>query len=40
MVKAIAEAGGVKMPGFLGYMMWSGIFLIPCFVLVTFVFFR
>ncbi|MBL8831552.1 MAG: sodium:proton antiporter [Rhodospirillales bacterium] len=40
MVKAIAEAGGVKMPSFVGYMAWSAVFLIPCFVLVTFVFFR
>ncbi len=40
MVKSIAEAGGVKMPSFVGYMMWSGAFLIPSFVLVTYVFFR
>jgi Na+/H+ antiporter NhaD/arsenite permease-like protein len=40
MVKAIAEQGGVKMPSFIGYMAWSCVFLIPCFVLVTFVFFR
>ncbi|MFM8799624.1 MAG: sodium:proton antiporter, partial [Tagaea sp.] len=40
MVKAVAEESGVKMPSFFGYMLWSGVFLIPCFVLVTFVFFR
>jgi Na+/H+ antiporter NhaD/arsenite permease-like protein len=40
MVKAIAEQGGVKMPGFFGYMAWSGAILIPLFVLVTFLFFR
>lgn len=40
MVKAVAEENGVKMPSFFGYMLWSGAFLIPCFVLVTFVFFR
>jgi Na+/H+ antiporter NhaD/arsenite permease-like protein len=40
MVKAIAEERGVKMPSFFGFMLWSGIFLIPCFILVTLVFFR
>jgi Na+/H+ antiporter NhaD/arsenite permease-like protein len=39
MVKAVAEENGVKMPSFFGYMLWSGAFLIPCFVLVTLVFF-
>ncbi|MDA0745803.1 MAG: sodium:proton antiporter [bacterium] len=39
MVKSIAEAGGVKMPSFFGYMAYSGLILIPIFVLVTFVFF-
>ncbi len=39
MVKSIAEERGVKMPSFFGYMLWSGCFLIPCFVLVTWVFF-
>jgi len=39
MVKAIAEERGVKMPSFFGYMLWSGAILIPCFVLVTFLFF-
>ena len=40
MVKAIAEQGGVKMPGFFGYMAWSGAVLVPLFVVVTLVFFR
>ena len=39
MVKAIAEEQGVKMPSFLGYMVYSGAVLIPIFVVVTFVFF-
>jgi Na+/H+ antiporter NhaD/arsenite permease-like protein len=40
MVKAIAEERGVKMPGFFGYMLWSGAILLPIFVAMTFVFFR
>jgi Na+/H+ antiporter NhaD/arsenite permease-like protein len=40
MVKAIAESGGVRMPGFFGYMAWSGLVLLPLFVAVTFVFLR
>jgi Na+/H+ antiporter NhaD/arsenite permease-like protein len=40
MVKAIAELGGVPMPGFFRYMLWSGLILVPLFVAVTFVFFR
>lgn len=39
MVRAIAEEGGIKMPSFFGYMAWSGLILVPLFVLVTFVFF-
>ncbi|WP_035060560.1 sodium:proton antiporter [Andreprevotia chitinilytica] len=39
MVKAIAEQRGVQMPSFFGYMAWSGVILIPLFVLVTLVFF-
>lgn len=39
MVKAIAEERGVKMPSFFGYMLWSCGFLLPCFLLVTWVFF-
>jgi Na+/H+ antiporter NhaD/arsenite permease-like protein len=40
MVKAVAEENGVKMPSFFGYMAWSCAILLPCFVLVTVVFFR
>jgi Na+/H+ antiporter NhaD/arsenite permease-like protein len=39
MVRAIAEERGVRMPGFGTYMLYSGAFLIPCFLLVTAVFF-
>ena len=40
MVKSIAEAHGIKMPSFGGYMVYSGLILIPLFVIVTLVFFR
>jgi Na+/H+ antiporter NhaD/arsenite permease-like protein len=40
MVKAIAEEAGVKMPSFVGYMLYSGTILLPLFVVVTVVFFR
>jgi len=40
MVKAIAEEQRVEMPSFFGYMKWSGLILIPVFILVTLVFFR
>jgi Na+/H+ antiporter NhaD/arsenite permease-like protein len=39
MVKAIAEERGIKMPSFFGYMAWSTAILVPCFLLVTWVFF-
>jgi Na+/H+ antiporter NhaD/arsenite permease-like protein len=39
MVYAIARESGVRMPGFFGYMLWSGVVLIPIFGLTTFVFF-
>jgi Na+/H+ antiporter NhaD/arsenite permease-like protein len=39
MVKAIAEESKVEMPSFFGYMKWSIMFLIPCFVIVTLIFF-
>ena len=39
MVRSIAEESGVPMPSFFGYMLWSGAILIPCFVLLTFIFF-
>jgi len=40
MVKAIAEQSGVKMPSFFGYMLYSGLILLPIFVVLTLVFFR
>lgn len=40
MVYAIARQAGVNMPSFFGYMIWSGLVLIPTFVLTTLVFFR
>ena len=40
MVRSIAEDRGVPMPSFFGYMLWSGLILIPCFILVTFLFFK
>lgn len=39
MVKAIAEHARIRMPSFGGYMMWSGLVLIPIFVLTTVLFF-
>jgi Na+/H+ antiporter NhaD/arsenite permease-like protein len=39
MVYAIARNGGVKMPSFFGYMLWSGLILIPLFIVATFLFF-
>jgi Na+/H+ antiporter NhaD/arsenite permease-like protein len=39
MVKAIAESQDIRMPSFFGYMLWSGLILLPIFVIVTFVFF-
>ena len=40
MVYAIARSSGVKMPGFFGYMLWSGAVLLPTFVLASLIFFR
>ena len=39
MVRSIAESSGIKMPSFFGYMAWSVGILIPCFVLMTILFF-
>ncbi len=39
MVKAIAEEQKIEMPSFFGYMKWSGLVLMPCFVLVSLLFF-
>lgn len=38
MVRSIAEQSGVKMPSFFGYMAYSGLILIPAFVLVSILF--
>ena len=40
MVKAIAEHARVKMPSFGGYLLWSGLILLPLFVLLTVIFYR
>jgi Na+/H+ antiporter NhaD/arsenite permease-like protein len=40
MVKAIAESGRVGMPSFFGYMLYSGVILLPLFAAVTWLFFR
>jgi Na+/H+ antiporter NhaD/arsenite permease-like protein len=39
MVKSICEEAGIKMPSFFGYMFYSGVILIPLFILITFAFF-
>ena len=38
MVKSIAEENGIKMPSFFGYMLWSLLILIPCFIIVNLIF--
>ena len=38
MIYAIAVERGIKMPSFFGYLVWSGIVLLPVFALITFVF--
>lgn len=40
MVRSIAVARGVRMPGFFGYMVWSVSVLVPLFLLLTALFFR
>jgi Na+/H+ antiporter NhaD/arsenite permease-like protein len=39
MVKSIAEENEIKMPSFFGYIGWALCFLIPLFIIDTFVFF-
>jgi Na+/H+ antiporter NhaD/arsenite permease-like protein len=39
MVRSIAEENEIKMPSFFGYMGWSLCFLIPLFIIDTFIFF-
>jgi Na+/H+ antiporter NhaD/arsenite permease-like protein len=40
MVKSIAQRGGIRMPSFAGYLVFSVTILIPLFIAVTLVFFR
>jgi Na+/H+ antiporter NhaD/arsenite permease-like protein len=40
LVKAVAEEKGVRMPSFFAYCGWAVVFLIPLFVVLTFLFFR
>lgn len=39
MVKTIAEQSGVPMPSFFGYLLYSGLILLPLFALLTVLFF-
>ena len=39
MVRSICEEHGIKMPSFIGYMLWSGAILLPLFALITWVWF-
>lgn len=39
MVKAIAEENEIKMPSFFGYMGWSICFLVPLFIVISFIWF-
>jgi Na+/H+ antiporter NhaD/arsenite permease-like protein len=38
MIHAIAVERGIKMPSFFGFMLWSGVVLLPVFGLVTWLF--
>jgi len=40
LVKSIAEHHGVRMPSFFGYMVYSGLVLIPTFIVLSLVFFK
>jgi len=35
MVRSIAAHRGIRMPGFFGYIMWSSVLLLPCFVMIS-----
>jgi Na+/H+ antiporter NhaD/arsenite permease-like protein len=39
MVKALAEAGGIRMPGFIGFMLWASALLLPPFIVMTWLLF-
>ena len=38
MVKSISEENGVKMPSFFGFIGWSVIILVPCFIIINLLF--
>lgn len=40
MVKAVAEARGIRMPSFVGYLGWSSVVLLPLFLIQTLIWFR
>ena len=40
MVRAIAAQRGVRMPGFIGFMGWSVVLMLPPLLVVTWLFFR
>jgi Na+/H+ antiporter NhaD/arsenite permease-like protein len=40
MVRSIAEHAGIKMPSFTRYLLYSGLILIPLFVIISLIFFR
>ena len=40
LVKSIAESRGVPMPGFFGYLLYSGVILVPVFIVMSLIFFR
>lgn len=39
MVRSIAEENGIKMPSFVGYLVWSVSILVPTFFIDTLLFF-
>jgi Na+/H+ antiporter NhaD/arsenite permease-like protein len=40
MVRSICEERGIKMPSFIGYLLWSGAILLPLFALYSWIWFR
>ena len=38
MIYAIAEERGIRMPSFVGYMLWASLILLPGLLLLTFFF--
>ena len=39
MVQSIAEENNVKMPSFIGYMLWSTLILVPIYIILSFIIF-